>query len=298
MQWWNEFLSWIGSVEGRRVITTAVIPFVAIVVSGVIAALIARGTARRVLAHQDRELKAAAVTALIGAGRKATIWSSLGGDEKQRVDNQLSEADIRIRLLPVNGTNAAADWAAHELAAMKKNSANFSFQAEQTFVDYRDRLLEWQNKPKRARKLFAFDLEQWRFDDEAADKALLEKQQQWAAKQASDKAAAEVATPNETAALEAPAPVQAPLIRPAFATAIPEATEQAQSTSVLPTSAPDSRTETAVISSDDEVSDSGDSATSDADEPVDESYAPPVTAGTVRRRTDPDSTPDAERGTY
>jgi len=69
MQWWNEFLSWIGSVEGRRVITTAVIPFVAIVVSGVIAALIARSTARRVLAHQDRELKAAAVTALIGAGR-------------------------------------------------------------------------------------------------------------------------------------------------------------------------------------------------------------------------------------
>ena len=69
---------------------------------------------------------------------------------------------------------------------MKKNSANFSFQAEQTFVDYRDRLLEWQNKPKRARKLFAFDLEQWRFDDEAADKALLEKQQQWTAGQESE----------------------------------------------------------------------------------------------------------------
>ena len=27
---------------------------------------------------------------------------------------------------------------------MKKNSATFSFQAEQDFVDYRDRLLDWQ----------------------------------------------------------------------------------------------------------------------------------------------------------
>jgi hypothetical protein len=296
MQWWNDFLTWLSSTEGRRVITTAVIPFVAIVVSGVIAALIARGTARRVLSHQDRELKAAAVTALIGAGRKATIWSSLGGEEKQRVDNQLSEADIRIRLLPVNGTNAAADWAAHELAAMKKNSANFSFQAEQTFVDYRDRLLEWQNKPKRARKLFAFDLEQWRFDDEAADKALQEKQQAWAAKQASDKAAADSARANETSTVAEPAaieaPASAPVIRPAFATALPEARESRSDTTVLPATVDEATpvSEPTDTNSVDEVRPSETDA--------DEAYAPPVTAGTVRRRTDPDSTPDAERGTY
>jgi hypothetical protein len=316
MQWWNEFLSWFGSVEGRRVFTTAVIPFVAIVVSGVVAALIARSTTRRVLTYHDRELKAAAVTALIGAGRKATIWSSLGGEEKQHVDNQMSESDIRIRLLPVNGTNAAADWAAHEIAAMKKNSANFSFQAEQTFVDYRDRLLEWQNKPKRARKLFAFDLEQWRFDDEAADKALLEKQQQWTAKQASEKAAAAAENPAAPAALEgssapeATSAPSAPLIRPAFATALPATQNAEPATSTLSSSVETSSDSSEMSGDSSETSHSADHAhdnTADAADDAytseipadgDESYAPPVTAGTVRRRTDPDSTPDAEHGSY
>ncbi len=65
------------------------------------------------------------------------------------------------------GASQAADWAAHQLADMKKNSASFSFQAEQTFVDYRDRLLDWQLKPARARKLFASDLSQWRYEDES-----------------------------------------------------------------------------------------------------------------------------------
>jgi hypothetical protein len=180
MQWWNDFVTWFNSDEGWRVFSTVVLPFIAIVVAGVIAALIGRSATRGVIEHQDHELKAAAIMALIRAGRKTTIWSSLGADEKQHIESLVSEADIRVRLLPVTGASAAADWAAHELGAMKKNSATFSFQAEQTFVDYRNRLLEWQEKPKRARKLFAFDLEQWRYDDDSADKALVEKQQQWA----------------------------------------------------------------------------------------------------------------------
>lgn len=224
MQWWNDFMSWLSSDDGWRVISTAVIPFVAILVAGVLAALIARASSKRILAFQDREIKAAAVMALIGAGRKATVWSSLGGDEKQRVDNQLSEADIRIRLLPVNGANAAGDWAAHELAAMKKNSASFSFQAEQTFVEYRDRLLEWQNKPKRARKLFAYDLEQWRYEDEAVDKSLVQKQQEWAAKNVEDKEpvrAPAAPAPTETVAAAATSAAATPAAAPAASSAIP-----------------------------------------------------------------------------
>jgi hypothetical protein len=168
MQWWNDFVAWLGSAAGSRVLTSAIIPFVAIIVAAFIAAWIGRGFARRVIEQQDGELKAAAIMALIGAGRKAAVWNTLGIDEKQHIDSLISEADIRVRLLPVNGASAAADWAGHELASMKKNSATFSFQAEQTFFDYRDRLLEWQNKPKRARKLFAYDLDRWRYDDDAA----------------------------------------------------------------------------------------------------------------------------------
>jgi hypothetical protein len=167
MGWWNDFVAWLNSADGSRVFSGAVLPFVAIVLAGIIAALIGRGFAKRVVDHQDRELKGAAIMALIVVGRKASIWSSLGADEKQHIDSLMSEADIRVRLLPVAGANTGADWAAHQLNDMKKNSASFSFQAEQTFIDYRDRLLDWQNKPGRARKLFSSDLQQWRYDDES-----------------------------------------------------------------------------------------------------------------------------------
>jgi cell division septation protein DedD len=167
MAWWNDFVAWFNSASGQRVLLSAILPFLAIIVAGLIAAAIGRATARSVVDHQVRELKGAAIIALIVVGRKASIWSSLGADEKQHVDSLMSEADIRVRLLPVSGATTAADWAAHQLADMKKNSASFSFQAEQTFVDYRDRLLDWQNKPGRAKKLFASDLSQWRYEDES-----------------------------------------------------------------------------------------------------------------------------------
>ena len=263
MQWWNDFMSWLTSDDGWRVVTTAIIPFLAILIAGLLAAVIARGSSRRILEFQDRELKAAAVLALIGAGRKATVWSSLGGDEKQRVDNQLSEADIRIRLLPVNGANAAGDWAAHELAAMKKNSASFSFQADQTFVDFRDRLLEWQNKPKRARKLFAYDLEQWRYEDEAVDKSLVQKQQEWAANQVDEtplaasvaSATAAAATTPATAPVASTAPVApstpepaaAPPVAPTASAAIPMPAAAAVAEEEVVVEETDDYAETAVI---------------------------------------------------
>ena len=67
---------------------------------------------------------------------------------------------------------------------MKRNSANFSFQAEQDLQDYQNGLIAWQTKPSRARKLFAQDLAAWRYDDATGtgpDRELDHKQQQWVA---------------------------------------------------------------------------------------------------------------------
>lgn len=304
MQWWNDFETWVASYNGWRVISTAVVPFVAIIIAGLLAAMIARGSAKRVLAYHDREAKSAAVMALIGVGRRATVWSSLGGDEKQRVDNQLSEADIRVRLLPVNGTNAAADWAAHELAGMKKNSASFSFQADQTFVEFRNRLLEWQAKPKRARKLFAFDLEQWRYDDDAVDKTLLEKQQKWSATQAAEKAMQD----EKSRDTEARDSVRPAFVVPAIAAPTPDG---AAGSTTMQSATPgrsttsdhtsdhasadydgesDSSTAPIVTSADNQSSDSAaaDHESSGHTPDAEGAYAPPVTAGAVRRRTDPE----------
>jgi hypothetical protein len=214
MDWWNGFVGWFNSASGSRIFLSAILPFVAIVLAGVIAAAIGRGSTQRVLAHEHRELTGAALMALIVVGRKASIWTSLGHDEKQHIDSLMSEADIRVRLLPVTGASQAADWAAHELADMKKNSASFSFQAEQDFVDYRDRLLDWQAKPRRAKKLFASDLEQWRYEESSP---AITAPQEWTPASPTPSATAaqpvtpglSTAPPPTTSAMPAPAPAGA-----------------------------------------------------------------------------------------
>ncbi|GGL01497.1 hypothetical protein GCM10007382_21760 [Salinibacterium xinjiangense] len=185
-QWWNDIVRWFNSDGGQTVITSAIIPFIAIVVGGVVAGLIARGAIKRLIAQQDREHKAAAVATLIAAGRRAATWSTLSAPEKDHVEHQSSEAEVRVRLLPVLGATLAADWAAHQLATMKKNSTNYSFQAEQDLADFQDGLLNWQSKPGRAKKLFAQDLAAWKYETPVtptADEQLATKQREWSASQ-------------------------------------------------------------------------------------------------------------------
>ena len=180
-QWWNDLVSWLGSDEGFRILSATVFPFVAILVAGILAALIARSAVKRLLRHQNRELQASAVSALIGAGRKAAVWSSQSASEKEHVDNQASDAEVRVRLLPLPGASLAADWAVHQLREMKANSASFSFQADQTLQEYRDRLIAWQQRPKRAKRLFKDDLERWRFEQSNSPDPTVALQQEWAA---------------------------------------------------------------------------------------------------------------------
>lgn len=185
MQWWNDFLDWFNSDDGWQITSTVVLPFLAIVIAGIIGALVGRGSTKRLISLYDRQQKAAAVAALISAGRRASVWSTLSAPEKEHVDSLLSEAETRVRLLPVAGASIAADWAAHQLADMKRNSANYSFQTEQTLVEYRDGLVNWQDRPARAKKLFSQDLATWKYEDDTVDRDLVHKQQQWASQQVS-----------------------------------------------------------------------------------------------------------------
>ncbi|ROP64523.1 hypothetical protein [Curtobacterium sp. ZW137] len=183
MDWWNDFIDWTASDTGWRVISGALIPFVAIIVAGVVAALIGRGATKRVVSLQERESKNAAVAAIISAARKAATWGTLGHDERNYADHLAEDADIRLRLLPIAGAPLAANWAQHEIADIKKNSSTFSFQAEQSLAEFRDRLLDWQARPGRARKLFKSDLERWKFESPDPDADLIKRQQDWSADQ-------------------------------------------------------------------------------------------------------------------
>src|SRR5690554_1394402 len=183
MQWWNNFVDWLTSEDGWRILTTVVFPFLAIIVAGLIVAMIGRGSTRRLIALRDREQRVSTVAALIGAARRASRYNTLSVPEQEHADHLAHDADISVRLLPLAGSSMTADWAAHEIQEMKRNSVSFSFQAEQSLMDFRDRLVEWQTKPSRAKKLFKADLDLWAYESAQEDKGLVEQQQEWAKQQ-------------------------------------------------------------------------------------------------------------------
>jgi hypothetical protein len=287
MQWWNDFVDWLSSDDGWRVISTAVIPFVAIVVAGFVAALIGRASSRRLIAMTDRERRTATVGALISAARRASKWNSLSVPEQQHAEHLTHEAETRIRLLALPGSAMVADWAAHEIEEMKRNSVSFSFQAEQSLIEFRNRLVEWQAKPGRAKKLFKADLDAWAYEGKADDD-LVSQQKAWAKQQvnetgpistiatstpapAAPAAAATAADSNQTAAFTAPS------------YELPKSVEGRESarpvedwTAATPTAASTGTTPK------DEIEASGEIA-------LDPEATPgPVSAGTVRKRTEPE----------
>ena len=140
MQWWNDFVDWLQSDAGWAVLTGAVFPFLAIIVAGVIGALVGRGATRRLVQQRDHETRASAVAALVTAGRAAATWHSLSPQAKEHSETLAAAADIQVRLLPISGSGLAADWAGHQLDDMRTNSVNYTFQADQTLDEYRDRL--------------------------------------------------------------------------------------------------------------------------------------------------------------
>lgn len=183
MQWWNNFVDWFGSDDGWRVFSTAILPFIAIVGAGVIAAAIGRASTRRVIALSERETRIAAVTTLLSAARRASIWNTLTAGEQPAADQAAIDAEIRLRLLSVPGAALASEWTAHEIADMKRNSVSFSFQAEQTLLTVRDRLIEWQARPSRAKKLFKNDVDSWAYESSLSDQDLVHQQKAWSAQQ-------------------------------------------------------------------------------------------------------------------
>lgn len=161
MDWWNNFISWLTSADARSTLFIALVIAVAMLISSLIASSIAKAGIKRLVAQRDREQRAAAIAALIDAATEATVWNSLTPQEQVLADRAVGQADTIVRLLPVRGSAAAADWAAHQLSEMKRASATFGYQLDPVIAEFRDRLLEWQERPARAKKIFQGDLERW-----------------------------------------------------------------------------------------------------------------------------------------
>ena len=290
MEIWNDFLAWFESADGEMMMGNVIIPFVAILVAGIVAAVIGRGSTKRLITLNDRENRVSAVATMIGAARRASVWNTLSVPEQQHADHVASEADVRVRLLAVPGSSLAADWAAHEIASMKRDSVSFSFQAEQSLIEFRDRMVTWQGKPGRAKKLFKNDLDLWAYEDSKNKNDIVSQQQAWAAAQVASETGpistmkpsqkeAEAARPRGFApAAPTPAPIAVPASIPAE-TSVPPAAVEPQHTTPRGTDDTPELIEPARRSNEDLFDDDGNR--------LDEAVYSPVTANTVSKRINP-----------
>jgi hypothetical protein len=183
MQWWSDFISWLTSNAARPTVLTAIVLFVAVLAAGLLAAWIASAAIRRVVAQRDREAKTSAIAALVDAATEASVWNSLTPQEQVLADRVVGQADMVVRLLPVRGSDVAANWAAHQLHELKRASATFGYQLDPAVVEFRDRLLEWERHPSRTRKQFQNDLVRWRTQRQEPEQAALDAQDAWIAEQ-------------------------------------------------------------------------------------------------------------------
>ncbi|RIX28267.1 hypothetical protein [Amnibacterium setariae] len=149
---WQDVLAWFQSPGGARVLQTAIIPALAILVAGLLAAAIARSAVRALIRRSERTEASAAIGALVAAGRAAA-----GPDAERSTDRRAArlraEADVRVRLLPLAGSDVAADWASARLDALQQRPADASTAA--ALDELRDRLVEWAGRPARAKRVFA-----------------------------------------------------------------------------------------------------------------------------------------------
>jgi hypothetical protein len=183
MQWWNDLISWLTSSAARPTVLTAIVLFLAVLAAGLLAAWIAGVAIRRIVAQRDREAKGAAVAALVDAATEASVWNSLTPQEQVLADRAVAQADIQVRLLPIRGSDVAANWAAHQLHELKRASATFGYQLDPAVVEFRDRLLEWQRRPSRTRREFQNDLARWRSQPQEPGQAAVVAQDAWIAEQ-------------------------------------------------------------------------------------------------------------------
>ncbi|RNE59132.1 hypothetical protein [Cryobacterium tepidiphilum] len=189
MQWWNSFVQWFTDADSLPVLFGAVV----LVVASVLATWASRSAIKSLVRQRDREQQAAVIATLVDAAIEMSSWNSLSPQEQLLVDRAAGQADIQLRLLPVRGSALAAEWASHQLAEIRLTSGAFGYQSDAVLHEFRDRLLDWQAKPGKTRKVFQSDLERWQSQGTTrpSPAALLGEQEDWTPRQARDDRAPE-----------------------------------------------------------------------------------------------------------
>lgn len=222
MQWLNNIQNWFLASENQNTILTGIILFISMILALIIGALIGSSVSKRHIRSSEDLAKAAVIAALIDAATEASVWNGLTPQEQIMSDRAVGQIDVRVRLMPVKGSAAAADWAAHQLSEMKRTSATFGYQLDPAVAEFRDRLLQWVNNPGRANKIFARDLERWAFQSVQPEAAAVASQDAWVAQQYSEEHQSDGLASllgEEAAPVIVAAPIVAPAANPVAAAA-------------------------------------------------------------------------------
>lgn len=183
LEWWQAFVRWLGTAGAQELLTTVVLPFVAILTAGLLAVLIARASSTRLMHHRDKSEKAAAIAGLLAVCRRVTVWTSLSSVERDHLDYQITESTVRLRLLPIGGADLAAEWSQAMIVQIKRNSAALIDEAERGLTELENGLILWYRKPRLAKKQFTTELPYLRTEVTALDHDLVARQKQWQASQ-------------------------------------------------------------------------------------------------------------------
>ncbi|WP_111721232.1 hypothetical protein [Homoserinimonas sp. OAct 916] len=238
MEWLSDFLDWLVTDRGQESVRVGFLFLLALLIGAVLAGWVTRMGIRGLLRRYDRGLRDAAVLALIEAATEASVWNSLSPQEQMLANRTIGRADAQIRLLPLNGSDIAANWASHQLNEMKRNSATFGYLLDPVVLAFRERLLYWCDRPNKAKRIFEADLDAWQQASSESERKLLAEQEAWVAQQHQERYSDSAAnTPIQRASAapvpQVPQPVAAQPVAQPFA-AQPAAAQAATPTQPFP----------------------------------------------------------------
>jgi hypothetical protein len=219
----TDVATWISDPDNFGALVAIASTLVALILGLIIGGIIVSNHAGKQQRTMDEHAKSVVIADVLDCTNEVSIWGQLSPAGQAASDRAVSRADIRLRVLPVQGAGAVADWAGHQLNEMKRNSTTGA--PLQTVVDqFRDRLVLWLYNPKRAAKQCARDLERWAFVAGPAPEPTGRR-----------KPAGEVPAFQDTGAF-APAPAMPPAMPPAQAVAPQIAPAQAAGPAPVPAS--------------------------------------------------------------
>ena len=159
----SDLATWFADPNNFGTIVTAATSIVALILGLIIGGMIVSSQAGKQTRTADEHAKALVVADVLDATTELAVFASLSATAQATSDRAVARADVRLRVLPVQGAGSVADWTGHQLNELKSASSVGVTAAQTTLDVVRDRLVLWIYNPKRAAKQCQRDLERWSF---------------------------------------------------------------------------------------------------------------------------------------